>query len=248
MKELDTPRPKPRRRRADALRNREQILRAATDLVIEKGPATPMELVARRAGVGIATLYRHFPDRSVLLREVALYTLRTSAEEARSALAEEPDGFTALARYMHDSIDLRIGAVMPLLADRIPMDDEVMEARRLCREAHGALAVAAHEEGSLRPDVTAGDIGLLIIRFSAPVPGAGSAEDELPAEPPPPRAHAGRAAAVPVARTITGPGDVVRGTHGARPAARAGLRADHQRDPDSRTRAVVDPGILTPAA
>ncbi len=178
MKELDTPRPKPRRRRADALRNREQILRAATDLVIEKGPATPMELVARRAGVGIATLYRHFPDRSVLLREVALYTLRTSAEEARSALAEEPDGFTALARYMHDSIDLRIGAVMPLLADRIPMDDEVMEARRLCREAHGALAVAAHEEGSLRPDVTAGDIGLLIIRFSAPVPGAGSAEDE----------------------------------------------------------------------
>jgi AcrR family transcriptional regulator len=177
MSELDTPRPKPRRTRADALRNREQILRATADLILEQGPTAPMELVARRAKVGIATLYRHFPDRSVLLREVALYTLRTSAEEARTALAEEPDAFTALARYMHDSIDLRIGAVMPVLVDRIPMDDEVLEARRLCREAHDALAVAAHEEGSLRPDVTAGDISLLIIRFTPPLPGTISAED-----------------------------------------------------------------------
>jgi AcrR family transcriptional regulator len=177
MSELDTPRPKPRRTRADALRNRERILRAAADLILEQGATAPMELVARRAKVGIATLYRHFPDRSVLLREVALYTLRTSAEEARTALAEEPDAFTALARYMHDSIDLRIGTVLPVLVDRIPMDDEVLEARRLCREAHDALAVAAHEEGSLRPDVTAGDISLLIIRFTPPLPGTISAED-----------------------------------------------------------------------
>jgi len=177
MSELDTPRPKPRRTRADALRNREKILRAAADLILEQGATAPMELVARRALVGIATLYRHFPDRSVLLREVALYTLRTSTEEARTALAEEPDAFTALARYMHDSIDLGIGAVMPVLVDRIPMDDEMMEARRLCREAHDALAIAAHEEGSLRPDVTAGDISLLIIRFTPPLPGMISAED-----------------------------------------------------------------------
>jgi AcrR family transcriptional regulator len=177
MSDLDTPRPKPRRTRADALRNRERILRAAADLILEQGTTAPMELVARRAKLGIATLYRHFPDRSVLLREVALDTLRTSAAEARTALAEEPDAFTALARYMHDSIDLRIGTVLPVLVDRIPMDEEVLEARRLCREAHDALAVAAHEEGSLRPDVTAGDISLLIIRFTPPLPGMISAED-----------------------------------------------------------------------
>jgi AcrR family transcriptional regulator len=177
MNELDEHRPKPRRTRADALRNKEQILRAAADLIIEQGPTAPMELIARRAGVGIATLYRHFPDRSVLLRQVALDTLRQSTREAVTALEEEPDAFTALARYMHDSIDLRIGAVMPVLADRIPMDEELLEARRRSREAHDRLATAAHQEGSLRPDVTAGDISLLIIRFTPPLPGTITPED-----------------------------------------------------------------------
>jgi AcrR family transcriptional regulator len=177
MNELDQHRPKPRRPRADALRNRKQILRAAADLIIEQGPTTSMESIARRAKVGIATLYRHFPDRSVLLRQVALDTLGKSAEEARAALAEEPDAFTALARFMHNAIDLRIGAVMPVLADRLTMDEELLEARRLARDAHEELAGAAHAEGSLRPDVTAGDISLLIIRLTPPLPGTMPAED-----------------------------------------------------------------------
>lgn len=178
MKELDQPRPRPRRTRADALRNRKAILRAAADLIIEAGPTAPMERIAHRANVGIATLYRHFPDRSVLLREVALNTLRHSAAEARAALIEEPDAFTALARYMHDSIDRRVGAVMPVLADLLHMDDELMEVRRLAQQAHHALTAAAHEEGSLRPDVTAADISLLIIRFTTPVRATSSPEGD----------------------------------------------------------------------
>lgn len=172
MNETEDNRPKQRRTRADALRNREQILRAAVDLIIEQGPTAPMELIARRAGVGIATLYRHFPDRTVLLRQVALDTLRQCTIEATAALAEEPDAFQGLSRYMHDSIDLRIGAVMPLLVDRIDMDDELQAARAETREAVDALVGAAHREGSLRPDVTSGDIGLLIIRLTPPLPGA----------------------------------------------------------------------------
>ena len=163
--------------RADAARNRRQILRAAADLIVESGPTTPMENIARRAEVGIATLYRHFPDRSVLLREVALDILRTSEEQARAALAAGPDAFTALARFMHDAIDLRIGSVMSQLADRIPMDDELMEARKLCREANEALSIAAHREGSLRLDVTAADISMLIMRFTPTQPGAIPAAD-----------------------------------------------------------------------
>lgn len=177
MDDSDERRPKQRRTRADALRNREQILRAAVDLIIEQGPTAPMELIARRAKVGIATLYRHFPDRSVLLRQVALDTLRQSAAESDAALAEEPDAFTALTRFMHDSIDLRIGAVMPVLADRIPMDEELMEARSKSRTSIDALAAAAHREGSLREDVTSGDISLLIIRLTPPLPGAMPPED-----------------------------------------------------------------------
>lgn len=177
MNERDAHRPKPRRPRADARRNREQILNAATDLIVEQGPTAPMELIARRASVGIATLYRHFPDRSTLLRQVAMKTLHQSAEEARTALEEEPDAFTALARYMHDSIDMRIGVVMPVLAERVSMDDELIAARSEYHGAHDALITAAHQEGSLRPDVTSGDISLLIIRLTPPVPVAVSPED-----------------------------------------------------------------------
>lgn len=177
MSEPDGQRPKPRRARADARRNREQILRAAADLIVEQGPATTMELIARRAKVGIATLYRHFPDRTSLLRQVALDTLHTHIEVATKALEEEPDAFTALARYMHDSIDLRIGTIILALAGRFAPDDELLEARRRSRRAQNALITAAHQEGSLRPDVTAGDISLLAIRVTPPLPGMFSIED-----------------------------------------------------------------------
>jgi AcrR family transcriptional regulator len=169
--------PKPRRTRADAVRNREQILRATVDLMVEQGPAVPLDMIARRAGVGIATLYRHFPDRMVLLRQVALDVLTQSTVAAKAALAEEPDAFTALARFLHDAIDLRIGVVMPMLAERVLMDEELVTARDASQDALSAVVRAAHDEGSLRPDVGSGDIGLLMIRMTPPLPVAISPED-----------------------------------------------------------------------
>jgi len=169
--------PKPRRTRADAVRNREQILRAAVDLMVEQGPTVALEMIARRAGVGIATLYRHFPDRMVLLRQVTLDVLTQSAAAAKAALEEEPDAFTALARYLHDAIDLRIGMVMPMLAERVSMDDELVTARDASQNAMAAVVQAAHDEGSLRPDVGSGDIGLLMIRMTPPLPVAISPAD-----------------------------------------------------------------------
>lgn len=169
--------PKPRRTRADALRNREQILRAAVDLLVEQGPAVPLEMIARKAQVGIATLYRHFPDRTVLLRQLALDVLTQATEAANAALAEEPDGFTALARYLHDAIDLRIGLVMPMLADRVHMDDELDAAGEKSQKALAKLVKAAHDEESLRPDVGSGDIGLMMIRLAPPLPVAIAPED-----------------------------------------------------------------------
>jgi hypothetical protein len=59
-----------------------------------------------------------------VVRAVVLDVLARAAEEARLALAEEPDPFRALARYLHRALDLRISAVMPALLDRIPPDDE----------------------------------------------------------------------------------------------------------------------------
>lgn len=158
--------------RADARRNRDAILAAACELFIEVGPAAPFDEIARRAGVGIATLYRRFPDREALMRAVVLDVLERVAQEARAALAEERDAFTALTRYMHRALDVRIAAVMPALVGQISLEDEqIVRRREQSTEPIAALIEAAQHAGTLRGDVTFADIGLLLVRLSRPLPG-----------------------------------------------------------------------------
>jgi AcrR family transcriptional regulator len=159
------------RLRADARRNRDQLLQAARDVFVEHGPSAPLEEVARRAGVGIATLYRRFPDRQALQRAVALDVLARVAQEADHALAEEPDAFRALARYMHRALHLRVGAVMPVLMSELSLTDEaLLRARDVAAVPVQAMIAAAQAAGTLRPDVDFGDIGLLIARLCQPLP------------------------------------------------------------------------------
>ena len=164
----DIPRPRPTR--ADALRNREKVLHATADLLVEEGTAVSLEAIAKRAGVGIATLYRHFPDRSVLLRHVAMDVVRQTAKAAKKALAEKPDAFSALISYFHTAIELRVGVILPMIAERVPGDEELFAAREESRLALEALVQAAHDEKSLRQDIGPGDINLLVIRVARPLP------------------------------------------------------------------------------
>ncbi len=161
-----------RRLRSDAQANRGRILVAARDVFVELGPEAPLEEIARRAGVGIATLYRRFPERETLMRSVVVDALERIATEAHRALAEEPTAFLALTRYMRAALDLRIAAVIPALLGRIALDDpEVMRLRDAASAPIQTMIDAAHEDGTLRGDVTFGDIGLLIVRLSRPLPG-----------------------------------------------------------------------------
>jgi AcrR family transcriptional regulator len=162
----------PRPLRADARDNRRRLLEAARDMFIERGPAAPLDEIARRAGTGIATLYRRFPDRRTLVREVVRDALQRTIEEARQAAEGETDPFRALARYMHQAIDVRTAAVIPALLGAIPFDDEeIRRARETGSATLQALVDAAHQAGTLRADVTSGDIGMLIARLSRPLPG-----------------------------------------------------------------------------
>ncbi len=164
--------PQARPLRADARDNRRRLLSAARDVFIEQGPGAPLDEIARRAGTGIATLYRRFPDRKTLMREVVLDAIERSTEEARRAADEEPDPFRALVRYMHRAIDVRAAAVIPALLGEVSLDDErIAPARDAGPATVQALVDAAQRAGALRPDVTAGDIGMLIVRLSRPLPG-----------------------------------------------------------------------------
>ena len=158
--------------RADALRNRAQLLNAARDVFVELGPDAPLDEVARRARVGIATLYRRFPDRAALQRAVALDVLARAAEIARRAEVEASDPVAALRRCMHAALDLRISAVMPALLGHISFeDDEMSEARRQAVEPMLRIIAAGQATGRLRSDIAFGDIGTLLVRLSTPLPG-----------------------------------------------------------------------------
>lgn len=162
----------PRPLRADARDNRRRLLEAARDAFIEHGPGAPLEEIARRAGTGIATLYRRFPDRQALMRDVVLDAIEGTIDAARRAAAEEPDPFRALARYMHEVIDVRTAAVIPALIGAVPLDDaEMVRAREVGPTLIQGLVDAAQRAGSLRQDITTADIGMLIVRMSRPMAG-----------------------------------------------------------------------------
>ena len=168
--------------RADAQLNRDRILAAARDAFVERGAGVPLDEIARRAGTGIATLYRRFPDREALMRAVVLDALQRTGEEAEQAAAEEADPFEALVRYMHRTLEIRIGAVIPVLLEEISIeDDEMVRARTSGSDALQGIIDRAHRAGTLRRDVTFADIGLLIVRMSRPLPGtfAGDVNDAL---------------------------------------------------------------------
>ncbi|GAA2299912.1 TetR/AcrR family transcriptional regulator [Actinomadura luteofluorescens] len=158
--------------RADARDNRDRILAAAREVFVEQGPGAPLEEISRRAGTGIATLYRRFPDRRTLTRAVALDALERTRDEVKRARDEEETAFAALVRYMHRVLDIRIGAVFPVLLDQIPFDDEEIAATREEGVAvMQEIVAAAQKDGDLRPDVTHGDVGMLLVRLSRPLPG-----------------------------------------------------------------------------
>ena len=93
-----------RKPRADSLRNRDLLLGAAKTAFAEIGAEVALEEIARRAGVGIGTLYRHFPTRSALLAGVYRREVEQLAQAADALLAEKPPG-VAMEDWLHLLID-----------------------------------------------------------------------------------------------------------------------------------------------
>jgi AcrR family transcriptional regulator len=163
--------------RADARRNLEQLLDAARDLVAEKGAGVALDEVAQRAGVGIATLYRRFPDRTALLSGVVLDALEQTRVAAERAAEEHDDPFDALAAYLRAALELRVSAVIPQVLDLLDLEEPTLAAaREASAQATEALVDAAHASGQLMKDVTFADVGMMLVRIARPLPGPMPAE------------------------------------------------------------------------
>ncbi|MEW1859100.1 MULTISPECIES: helix-turn-helix domain-containing protein [unclassified Streptomyces] len=166
--------PRTARLRADATRNRERIVEAAREAIVEFGPDVPLDEVARRAGVGNATLYRHFTDRTELVRQVALSVMARTAQRAEDALAEEPDALSALQRFAFEAAEERIGALCPMLSTAFDRAEPAVdhEARRMER-AITAIMDRAQCSGQIRGDIAVGDLMVALTQLTRPLPGTG---------------------------------------------------------------------------
>ncbi|NLU76385.1 helix-turn-helix transcriptional regulator [Streptomyces sp. HNM0575] len=105
--------PRPTPLRVDAQRNLEHVLRAAREVFGELGYGAPMEDVARRARVGVGTVYRRFPSKDVLVRRIAAEETARLTEQARTALGQEQDPWSALSRFLRTSVASGAGRLLP---------------------------------------------------------------------------------------------------------------------------------------
>ncbi|MFJ4919781.1 TetR/AcrR family transcriptional regulator [Streptomyces sp. NPDC088725] len=150
----------PRPMRADARRNYERLLTEARGSFAEHGTDASLEDIARRAGVGIGTLYRHFPDRHTLISAVFQDALTELTEHARvSAEAEEP--CAALMAWLGEIIT-HAGEYRGLSRALMSAAQDESSALSKCgvplRDAGERLLVRAQRDGSVRADVSIDDV------------------------------------------------------------------------------------------
>ncbi|MGW7579265.1 TetR/AcrR family transcriptional regulator [Streptomyces sp. NPDC054765] len=110
--------------RVDAQRNLEHVLRAAREVFGELGYGAPMEDVARRARVGVGTVYRRFPSKDVLVRRIAEEETARLTDQARTALGQEDDPWSALARFLRTSVASGAGRLLPPGILRVSTDTD----------------------------------------------------------------------------------------------------------------------------
>jgi AcrR family transcriptional regulator len=150
-----------RKPRADAVRNRERVLEAAKAVFSAGGPDASLEAVARRAGVGIGTLYRHFPTREALFEAVYRREVEQLGELAEQ-LKSEPQPVEALRRWLRSNVEFvatkkGMSAALALAAHGKSSELTAFSFERLTK-AVGALLDRAVAAGEIRADVSPEDL------------------------------------------------------------------------------------------
>ncbi|WP_343466570.1 helix-turn-helix domain-containing protein [Rhodococcus aetherivorans] len=157
--------------RADAARRREALILAARDVLAERGHDAPLDAIAERAGVGIATLYRNFPTRDDLAHAVARRTLDeagAAADRALAAMTSDPE--RAWAEFVDTAVRLRLGALIPALIVESyrELPDDVLEIREGTRARVTELVHAAQQAGLVRDDVQPIEVIMAVARLTRP--------------------------------------------------------------------------------
>lgn len=154
-----------RRPRADALRNRERLIEAATQVFGKGAPQASLEAVAREAGVGIGTLYRHFPTREALFEAVYRREVDQLGDLAER-LSHEASPVEALRRWLHANVRLvatKRGMVEALQLVASGSSELKAYSFERLSAALALLLARGVESGDVRPDISAEDLLRTII-------------------------------------------------------------------------------------
>lgn len=156
-------RPTPRPLRADAARNRDRLLTAATEVFAERGLDASLEEIARRAAVSIGTLYNHFPTRESLFDAIFPARMSILDERAAAALADaDPwNGFVMFTEALF-ALHAEDRGLNDALAQRVPLSPGLIEACHRCFGHLDRLITRARDSGQLRADFEIADFAALV--------------------------------------------------------------------------------------
>ena len=161
-----------RPKRADARRNYDKVVAAARDAFTENGAETSLEEIARRAGVGIGTLYRNFPNRQALLESVYVDELDAMCRTAEGIDGSDP--FDALSHWLRRFVDYMV-TKQALAAELLSYVDRenplFVDCRRLLFASGQPFLERAQAAGAARPDVDLAEVIQLVGQL-AKLPGA----------------------------------------------------------------------------
>ncbi len=155
--------------RVDAARNRARVLEVARELLETGDDTLPMNTIAKRAGVGVGTVYRHFPNRQVLLESLALESFEKLLAEAQAAADE--DSAIGLKRLLHAALTYQLEDAGLAAVLRSPKNAcvETLELKKATLVALNRLLENARQAGVIRPDIDADDLRRLLCGFEVAV-------------------------------------------------------------------------------
>jgi AcrR family transcriptional regulator len=156
--------------RADARRNRERIVAAALERFAAVGPAVSMEDIARAAGVGVGTLYRHFPDRRALAGEIAADAAAELVDFVRAASGGGASAWEVLRDITRHAAGLPL-ALAKKITEELPSSDRLEALAAESDALLTAIVERGRDEGSIRADLAAPEI-LALFSVVACRPGA----------------------------------------------------------------------------
>ncbi len=157
-------------RRGEAARNDERILAAAREVFIADAEA-PISAVAARAGVGISAIYRRWPGKEDLIRQLCADGLRLYVQEAEAALDDDGDAWEAFAGFLRRIIEADVHSLTVRLAGTFRPTPEMFADGQRADELNARLVTRTQKKAGLRRDVRPEDLAAILEQITAIRPG-----------------------------------------------------------------------------